>query len=397
MPVAIDTVAMRKSRGAFFTPPDLCRYVADWAIRSSGDRVLEPSCGEAAFLLSACARLDDLGIRRPGVVHGHELHAPSAGAAARLVEAAGHVAEMGVGDFFSMAPSPSFDAVIGNPPYVRYQDFAGESRARSREAALRAGVPLTKLASSWAAFAVHAALFLKPGGRLGLVLPAELLSVNYAAEVRSFLMRRFARVRLVLFTERVFPGVLEEVVLLLAEGEGPADHFELLQVQDVAQLSDKPGGLITSWSPPETRGKWTEALLPGAALVAYRGLQALDGVTTLDTWGDTTLGAVTGNNRFFALSPRRVAELGLAPSDLIRLSPPGSRHLRGLSLTQQSWNELGSKPTHQRGCFDPRAIPPLRPPPTSPTANSAACIRPTSAGFASRGGASRCLRRRICC
>lgn len=56
--------------------------------------------------------------------------------------------------------------------------------------------------------AVHSALFLKPGGRLGLVLPAELLSVNYAAQVREFLMRRFARVRLVLFTERVFPGVL---------------------------------------------------------------------------------------------------------------------------------------------------------------------------------------------
>jgi type I restriction-modification system DNA methylase subunit len=100
------------------------------------------------------------------------------------------------GDFFLVPPTGSYDAVIGNPPYVRYQDFAGEARARSREAALRAGVPLTRLASSWAAFTVHGALFLKPGGRLGLVLPAELLSVNYAAEVRRFLMQRFARIRL---------------------------------------------------------------------------------------------------------------------------------------------------------------------------------------------------------
>ena len=122
---------------------------------------------------------------------------------------------------------------MGNPPYVRYQDFSGVARSRSREAALRAGVPLTGLASSWAAFTVHAALFLKTGGRLGLVLPAELLTVNYAAEVRRFLMERFARVRLVLFTERVFPGVLEEVVLLLADGyeQGPADHCELHQVR----------------------------------------------------------------------------------------------------------------------------------------------------------------------
>ena len=65
---------------------------------------------------------------------------------------------------------------------------------------------------------MHAASFLAVGGRMGLVLPAELLSVNYAASVREFLLRRFERVRLILFDERVFPGVQEEVVLLLADG-----------------------------------------------------------------------------------------------------------------------------------------------------------------------------------
>lgn len=58
---------------------------------------------------------------------------------------------------------------------------------------------------------------------MGLVLPAELLSVNYAAEVRRFLLQSFERVDLVLFTERVFPDAQEEVLLLLAEGylQGP--------------------------------------------------------------------------------------------------------------------------------------------------------------------------------
>lgn len=45
-----DTQHLRKARGAFFTPPELCRYMAEWAIRAPTDRVLEPSCGEAAFL-----------------------------------------------------------------------------------------------------------------------------------------------------------------------------------------------------------------------------------------------------------------------------------------------------------------------------------------------------------
>ena len=50
---------------------------------------------------------------------------------------------------------------------------------------------------------------------------------------------------------------------------------------------------------------------------------------------------VTGNIKFFALSPNRTAELGLRSSDLLRLSPPGSRHLRGLSLSTSALDELG--------------------------------------------------------
>ena len=44
--------------------------------------------------------------------------------------------------------------------------------------------------------------------------------------------------------------------------------------------------------------KWTSSLLPAKALDAYAAL-IVDGeaFTPLETWGDTTLGMVTGNNR----------------------------------------------------------------------------------------------------
>jgi adenine-specific DNA-methyltransferase len=346
---AIDTAALRKARGAFFTPEPLARYITDWAVRSPGDRVLEPSCGEAAFLLAAVDRLAALHDPTDpdpslGSLDGVELHEASAQAARDLLRSAGVEPNIITGDFFTVAPEPRYDAVIGNPPYVRYQEFAGESRARSREAALRAGVALTGLASSWAAFTVHSALFLKPGGRIGLVVPAELLTVNYASVVRRFLMERFATVRLVMFTERVFPGVLEEVVLLLADGYDPTgkhgtDHCELFQVQNAAALSE--AAVARLWKPDPRDGKWTPSLLSSEALAAYTHLTSGQDFTVLETWGDTTLGMVTGNNKFFALSPQRVADLGLTRADLIALSPPGSRHLRGLSFTESARTEMG--------------------------------------------------------
>ena len=348
-PVLFDSAGARKARGAFFTPPELCAYVAQWAVSSATDRVLEPSCGEAAFLLAAGERLRKLGVDAGAQqLTGVELHALSGIAAQRMVRDAGYDLSLLVSDFFSVPAHRSYDAVIGNPPYVRYQDFSGAARARGRAAALAAGVGVTGLASSWAAFTVHAAEFLRPGGRLGLVLPAELLTVNYAAQVRQYLMAKFGRVRLVLFTERVFPGVSEEVVLLLAEdalAEGGTDNCELHQFENVDQLGKAlgtgQGPLSVAWRPVDRLSKWTPGLLSREGLAAYTRLQELPDFSTLHTWGDTTLGMVTGNNSYFALSPERVRELGLTREDLRPLSPPGSRHLRGLKITEAALAELG--------------------------------------------------------
>lgn len=331
-----DSAELRKARGAFFTPAVVARYVTEWAVRDRSDRVLEPSCGEAAFLLEAGRRLARLGASRVArdQLHGAELHDHSATAALEVLRREGFEAKVDVGDFLRSPPQPLYDAVIGNPPYVRYQDFSGESRASAQRAALRAGVALTNLASSWAAFTIHSALHVRPGGRLGLVLPAEMLTVNYAAPVRTFLMEAFGRVRLVLFSERVFPGVMEDVVLLMAEGrgEGPTGHCELLQTRNGETLTGLAESQVRRWSPDgETR--WSGALLPDGAGHVFAAAADSADFTLLSAWGDTTLGMVTGNNKYFALSGGDVRRRGLAESDVIRLSPPGSRHLRGLSLT----------------------------------------------------------------
>lgn len=333
-----DTAAMRKARGAFFTPRPVARFVAEWAVTSPTDAVLEPSCGEAIFLHEVGAT------GHTGQLVGVELHQASARESEQTLRAEGVDATIHSGDFFGHEPDGSYDAVIGNPPYVRYQDFSGEARARSRRAALRAGVSLTGLASSWAAFTVHSALFLRPGGRLGLVLPAELLTVNYASDVRRFLMQHFTSVGLVMFVDRVFPGVLEEVVLLLAEGFDPngengTDHCDVYQVQDVAALQKFT--VPTQWVPPTPSAKWTASVIPGAALRTYADITNGPGFDVLESWGDTTLGMVTGNNKYFCMSPARAAALGLDATELVPLSPPGSRHLRSLTFSKSMHAKLG--------------------------------------------------------
>lgn len=334
-----DSTEHRKARGAFFTPPAICEFLTDWAIRDLHDRIFEPSCGEAAFLTSAVSRFRALGSTKlvKAQISGVDIFPDSVDHAQKVLLQQGIDGDLKTANFFDIHPAATFDAIIGNPPYIRYQQFSGDARAKGRAAALAQGIRLDGLSSSWAPFVIHASAFLKPLGRLGLVLPAELLSVNYAAPVRNFLLQRFSDVRLVLFEKRVFPGVLEEVVLLLAEGEGPTDHFKVLQARDLSSLQRMES---TPWFPGDVDQKWTSALLPPDVSRTYTSSLAVDSFATLSEWGGVDLGMVTGNNKYFTLDRDAVRRLGLRESELLRISPPGSRHLRGLAITEKGWEEL---------------------------------------------------------
>ncbi|WP_431112478.1 hypothetical protein [Variovorax paradoxus] len=118
---------------------------------------MEPSGGDAAFLVSAAARLRELAAE-PDVqliVDGVEIHAHSARVESQRVREVGGTAHFGHSDFFVIEAEPVYGTVIGKPHYIRDQDFSDEFRLRAREAAVRGGVSLPGLVSSWAAFAIH--------------------------------------------------------------------------------------------------------------------------------------------------------------------------------------------------------------------------------------------------
>lgn len=332
------TVAARHGRGAYFTPEPVARFMTEWALEDGARKVLEPSCGEAQFLSVAYRVLSDG--RGSADLRGIELHEPSVLEARRILAEQGATATIECANFFDITGHQDMDAVIGNPPYVRYQLHRGADRQLSRQAARASGVEMNELASVWAAFVVHATSFLRPGGRMALVLPAELMFVNYAAPVRSMLLQRFGAVSLVVFEERIFADAQEEVVLLLAQDYGAEGngHFRLHQARNVAALDTLDAGVVHSVSNPAER--WTSSLASLEAQGIHAAALAEGKFVPLQTWGETSLGAVTGNNKWFTLSAGQVTQLGLEPGDLVRISPPGSRHLRGLELGESAWQRL---------------------------------------------------------
>ncbi|MGI9081796.1 MAG: N-6 DNA methylase [Thermoleophilaceae bacterium] len=343
-----DSVAARKARGAFFTPRPIAEYLAAWAVEDDSSAVvLDPTCGESVFLEAASQNLAALGVDRASLRHqvlGVDLHQESVDESRRLLQSQNLDGSFVVRDFFELstpekldAELPYVDAVIGNPPFVRYQNHAGLQRKRAQLAAMEQGVRLSGLASSWAALVVHACAFLKPEGRLAMVLPTELLTTRYAEDVRLWLKRRFRAVHLVMFERLQFEDALEKVVLVLARGEGGCKAFSLVPVEDAADLPK-----LRMFGPEHLnvaapiKGKWTDLLL------SVEKRQLFDRVVEkhfapLDAYGTPTLGTVTGANDFFCINDERRQEFGIAEHHLAKISPPGTKHFRGTTFTKRGW------------------------------------------------------------
>jgi adenine-specific DNA-methyltransferase len=297
----------QKELGAFYTPPEMARRLVDWAIRDANDRVLDPSFGGLVFLSAAKERLRGLGAPEERIAEqlfGVDLD-PEACARAQEHDwgdlRSPHLQE---GDFFDVDPGelPSFEAVVGNPPYVRYQSFNGRALG-ARKLALAAGVKLSRMASSWAPFVIHATSFVRPGGRLAQVLPAELLHAQYARPVIEFLRREFAEIEIVVFDGRVFPGALEEVVLLLASGRGAPGIAELrlLPYETSVAVGGAPQNTMREIDDTAGDRPLLEQLLPDDVRSLYRLLADHKDVATLGELASVDIGIVTGANEFFLL------------------------------------------------------------------------------------------------
>jgi adenine-specific DNA-methyltransferase len=354
-----------KLRGGYYTSEAVAAWLCAWAVRARSDSVLEPSCGDGVFLEAAAERLGELGARGPAIAHqltGVEILPTGAEAArARLRPRLGAraAAVVETGDFFEWwerrAWQP-FDAAVGNPPFIRYQSFPEPSRGRAMAVMARLGLTPNRLTNVWVPFVATAAASLRAGGRLALVLPAELLQVGYAAQLRSFLSYRFRRIDMVACNELFFARAEQEVVLLLADGAvvEPAVsagarrtaargcRVTLTEARTVAEITTRPPAVVLAGASPKTvrheHEKWLKYFLSAREIGLMRALRRSGAAATLGAHAGVDVGVVTGKNEFFVLNRRQVDDFHLAPYTVPLVSR--SAQLAGARITKADWQTL---------------------------------------------------------
>ena len=144
--------------GQVFTPKQVVELML--GLRKCRGRVLEPSCGDGAFSrhLSGCVAI--------------ELDSRVAPAYALNL------------DFFAYPLTERFSTVIGNPPYVKYQDIGSETK-RLLDGTLFDG------RSNLALFFIEKAVrHLRAGGELIFIVPREFIKLTAARKLNQWLFEQ---------------------------------------------------------------------------------------------------------------------------------------------------------------------------------------------------------------
>ncbi len=183
---------------------DVARFLAAFAVRNRTDLVFDPSCGDGR-LLREVLRLKGT-TNRPGrkeEVFGIDRSTSAVEVASR------EGLQVACVDFFEIEPAAAlmstlslparFDAIIGNPPYIRQEVMGSSDKRRIEECVSRdRALSPDTFWPNWSGrsdiyvyFFAHSARFLRAEGRLVFLTAGSWLDVGYGAALREFLLRNF--------------------------------------------------------------------------------------------------------------------------------------------------------------------------------------------------------------
>jgi type I restriction enzyme M protein len=210
------------AKGQFFTP----RHVVDWIVGAMelrrGERVVDPACGSGAFLVHAraAAKVETWGV---------DLDARAVRVARLLAIASGaDPARIVRGDSLSREVRvPEADVIVTNPPFAGDVAYPGYEVARAGRRVERDAL-----------FVERCIELLRPGGRLGIVLPHNKAASGASADLRRWLAEHACVHAVVSLPRETFlPHTSQKAVVVFASKRAKPRPFARLEPREQTLLA----------------------------------------------------------------------------------------------------------------------------------------------------------------
>lgn len=328
----------KKLRGAYYTPLQLANAMVSFFVPENIHTVLEPSCGDGVFLDS----LKQLGLIDQIIsVDAVEIE-PDEAQKVRNNYSNHHNVHVLNEDFFEfysrmINAKKQYDLILGNPPYIRYQYLTETQRELQSTILTSHGMKANKLINAWVAFLVACVQLLSENGKIALVIPAEILQVAYAEDLRLFLSEHLAKITLITFEQLVFPDIEQEVVVFIGEKGAEEKGIRIIEMNDLAGLKTFNLQQNGFQKMQHVKEKWTKYFTTVKEMELIQVIRSDKRFAKFADYGLINVGITTGNNSYFSI-PEDICE----EYDLKNVTLPligRSSHAHGIFFTDEDWEQ----------------------------------------------------------
>lgn len=327
----------QKLRGAYYTPQQLATDMVRLFETDDIKSVLEPSCGDGVFLdalsearlLGKIHSIEAVEIEEDEVkkVRGRYDNAPQV-----------RVFNEDFFDFYKeKLGKKTYDLVLGNPPYIRYQYLQEKQRECQAQILKSHGMKSNKLINAWVAFMVACIQLLSEKGKIAFVIPAEILQVAYAEDLRLYLADNLAKITLITFEQLVFPDIEQEVVVFIGEKGNEEKGIRIIEMKDLSGF-DTLNLNSNGFQPMQhVREKWTKYFISKKEIELIQKLKSDNRFSEFSDYGLINIGITTGNNGYFSITEKKTKQYHL--EEATRPLIGRSSHAHGIYFTEQDWNQ----------------------------------------------------------
>ena len=326
----------QKLRGAYYTPQKLANAMVRLFASENIDAVLEPSCGDGVFLdaLKETGLLDKV-----SRVEAVEIETPEAQKVSGRYKDTPKVKVINR-DFFEFYKETlgkkTYDLILGNPPYIRYQYLKESQRNCQAHILTSHGMKSNKLINAWVAFMVASVQMLSKRGKIAFVIPAEILQVAYAEDLRLYLANHLAKITLITFEQLVFPDIEQEVVVFVGEKGDAEKGIRIIEMNDLSGF-DVLDLASNGFQPVQhVKEKWTKYFINGDEMKLIQKLRADNRFAKFSEYGLINVGITTGNNGYFSVTEEVANHYHLEEATLPLIGR--SSHAHGIYFTEADWN-----------------------------------------------------------
>jgi len=312
-----------KDRGAYYTPKTISDFLVKWGLENQNQslNILEPSCGDGIFLRSLSESLN-LKENRNAKILAVEMDSNEAEKARSEVKVLKNISnvttEVISSEYFSYMSGNSgranrkFDLILGNPPYIKQSKFQkGRKEALVRVDEL--GLKINQQSNAWVYFVIDAISRMSSNSRIGLVIPSDLLQLDYAKKVQNWITTNLDNTLVIGFDELVFPDIQQDVILFLGEksNNSKGKRLGLVSVKNASKLAnDLWKEFIKSEHPTELENiDWELQYLSDSQLSSINKIASNPKIHNFAEIADLRIGIVTGANKFFCVKKDKLTDL----------------------------------------------------------------------------------------